>query len=108
MILVVTYELKQPPSEYAPLFEALKSKNSWAHYMDSTWLIDTDQSPREFGQELFAHIYDSDRLLVTRLVEGYHGWLPSKAWDWIKRHRDERGEQPESPGPIGTINRFKK
>jgi hypothetical protein len=91
MILIVSYELKQSTESYLELFETLKGQTGWAHYMDSTWLIDTEKSPKELSQELIPHIYKDDRFLVTELVRGYQGWLPSKAWDWIKRHRDLLG-----------------
>ena len=87
MILLVTYQLKQPAGSYAELFKTLKSKDSWAHYMSSTWLVAADESPRDISQQLRAHIFEGDRLLVTELVKGYSGWLPKKAWTWIRKHR---------------------
>jgi hypothetical protein len=89
MILVVTYELKQPPESYGPLFEALKGENSWAHYMASTWLISAEESAKEFTQKLLPLIFEGDRLLVTALAPEYGGWLPHKAWEWIKRYRED-------------------
>jgi hypothetical protein len=86
MILVVTYELKQSADLYPKLFEILKSKDSWAHYMSSTWLVATEQSPNDLFKELVSEIFQGDRILITKLVPGYHGWLPTKAWEWIKRH----------------------
>lgn len=86
MILVVTYELKQPTESYSKLFEVLKRRD-WAHYMSSTWFVATDISPQALFQELAPHIFDSDRIMITKLVPGYHGWLPGKAWDWINRNR---------------------
>jgi len=88
MILVVTYELKQPAGSYSPLFEALKNEESWAHYMSSTWLVATQKSPSSFGKNLIDLIFEGDRLLVTELTRSYYGWLPQKAWEWIKRHRE--------------------
>jgi hypothetical protein len=88
MILVVTYDLKQPAASYEPLFEALKSQDSWAHYMSSTWLVATEDSPNELWDKLGDHIFKGDRMLITRLAPGYHGWMPTKAWEWIKRHKE--------------------
>jgi hypothetical protein len=88
MILVVTYELKQPVESYTPLFEALKNEESWAHYMSSTWLVATHQSPNSFGKSLVNLIFEGDRLLVTGFSPSYYGWLPQKAWDWIGRYKE--------------------
>jgi len=91
MILLVTYDLKQPEGSYPELFEVLKGETSWWHYLSSTWLIATDQSPKEFSSKLIGHVFQGDRLIVVQFPsdnDEYSGWLPRKAWDWIKRHRD--------------------
>jgi len=86
VILVVTYDLKQSAGSYADLFEVLKSKDSWWHYLSSTWLVATDEPPKELNQQLIPHIFKGDRLLITRLEPDRAGWLPTKSWDWIKTH----------------------
>ncbi len=88
MILLVTYDLKQPVGSYSELFHILKGEYSWWHYMSSTWMIATDKSAKDFSSELIAHVFTGDRLFVTELTGEYSGWLPRKAWDWIKRHKD--------------------
>lgn len=89
MILVVTYDLKEPAVSYPALFEVLKGEDSWAHYLDSMWLIATDDTPREFLKKLLPHLLKGDRIFISELVPGYAGWLPQKAWSWIRRHRDD-------------------
>lgn len=85
MILIVTYDLKQPTGSYKALFEVLKGQNSWWHYIPSTWLVDADAStPKEFFQLLKPNIFEGDRILVTKFESGYSGWLPGKAWKWMK------------------------
>jgi hypothetical protein len=87
MILLVTYNLKSPASTYTDLFEVLKGQNSWWHYLPSTWLVDTDLNPNDLYQKLKPFINtDGDHILVTRLDSARQGWLPKKAWEWIRRH----------------------
>ena len=86
MILVVTYELKHPPSSYTEFFGVLKSKDSWAHYMPSTWFIATTESPKELYNQLAGLIFKDDNILIMELTPGYDGWLKNKAWDWIHRY----------------------
>jgi hypothetical protein len=91
MILLVSYDLKQPDGSYSELFEALKGEESWWHYISSTWLISTDKSASQFSSELTNHIFKGDRLIVVEFPSGsaeYQGWLPRKAWNWIKSHRE--------------------
>jgi hypothetical protein len=86
MILVVTYELKQPATSYAQLFDVLKSKDSWAHYMPSTWFVATNESPKELYDQLANLIFQEDNILIMQLTPGYHGWMKKKAWEWVKAH----------------------
>jgi hypothetical protein len=87
VILVVTYDLKQPSGSYTNLFEVLKSKDSWWHYLSSTWLVATDETPSTLQDELVSHIFKGDRILIVALRAEYSGWLPPKAWEWIKAHK---------------------
>jgi len=60
--------------------------------MSSTWFVETDFSPQELFNELIPNVFEGDRMLITELAPGYHGWLPSKAWDWIRRYQQRSGE----------------
>jgi hypothetical protein len=82
--LVVTYDLTQPLSKYKTLFETLREQASWWHYLPDTRMVSTDLSAKELLGELSDYLFDGDRLLVVKLVSGYAGWLPRKAWDWIE------------------------
>jgi hypothetical protein len=87
MILLVTYDLKGPTGFYAKLFETLKAEAGWWHYLSSTWLIDTEEnSAKDFFAKIRPHIRKGDRVFVVEIVEGYYGWLPEKAWAWLKNH----------------------
>jgi len=85
MILLVTYDLKRPRASYGELFDELKSRDSWWHYLSSTWLIATRETPRELSSALKPHIFEGDRILVVRFSD-HSGLLPRKAWNWIKNH----------------------
>lgn len=89
MILIVTYDLRGAAGSYEEFFDALKAHRSWAHYLRSTWLISTSSSPGELFDELRPYIRPGDHLLVARLTKERQGWLPKKAWDWIKRQENE-------------------
>lgn len=83
MILIVSYDLKGAHN-YAPFFEALRSQGVWWHYLASTWLIHTDKTPEQVYNAICGHIRRADRLFVGTLANGYEGWLPKDAWDWIE------------------------
>ena len=89
MIHIVVYDLKGAAGSYPEFFETLKNQGSWWHYLKvSAWLVSTEKTPHEVYDALRAHIRAGDRLLVWELGQERQGWLPRKAWDWIKRHEE--------------------
>lgn len=88
MIYLITYDLMQPNRDYEPLYEAIKKCGSnWWHYLESTWIVATDISVNECVKRLRQTMDDNDNLLVVNITgQERQGWLPSKAWDWIKQH----------------------
>jgi len=88
-VYVVSYDLKGPSAKYSEMYELLKGQKSWWHYLASTWLVASDLTATELRDEILPFTQKGDRLLVVPLTAGYSGWLPAKAWKWIKRHLDE-------------------
>lgn len=88
MILLVTYELNGK-RDYANLYSTLKTASSWWHYLESTWLLSTHDDPQTWRERLQSYIdSDADSILIIEIKNNYSGWLPKKAWDWIKSHLD--------------------
>ena len=85
MVYLISYELNSD-KDYTNLYDAIKSYGAWWHFIDSTWLIDTSQSAQEVSEKLLRHIdKNEDVLLVMKvLLEDRQGWLPKKAWEWIR------------------------
>lgn len=88
MLLLVTYDLKGPSTQYTPLYEYLKSHETWMHYLASTWIIKTSKSPNEVSDEVRKHLRDGDHVLVIKFDRPYQGWMPKRAWEWINKHKD--------------------
>ncbi len=81
---VVSYDLKKPDKDYTGLINEIKKSYQWWHYLDSTWLIHTSESADALFQRLHPFIDKDDYILVIEAGPGRQGWLPQKAWDWIK------------------------
>ncbi len=87
MVYLVTYDLKKPGQNYSTLYDAIKSLGSWWHYLDSTWLVDTNfYSANSVSEKLTPHIDKNDNLLVIGVKNDYQGYLPEDAWDWLYQH----------------------
>ncbi len=91
MIFLVTYDLKQPDRDYTSLFEAIKQCSSaWWHYLESVWIIDTTLDLSSCYDIIKPSMDENDYLFIIQLTsKNYQGWLPSKAWDWLKQHKPE-------------------
>ena len=88
MILLISYDLKTPDKNYESLYEAIKNcSTTWWHYLDSMWLIKTSLSPDEVFNKIHESMDQNDYLFITELLGGYSGWLPSKAWEWIRLNK---------------------
>lgn len=84
--LLITYDLHTPGQDYKDLHEAIKNLGSaWWHYLDSTWLVTTSLSPSQAWEKLAVVADKNDNFLILNITgDGYSGWLPEKAWDWIR------------------------
>lgn len=88
MIVLISYDLKSPDKNYESLYEAIKNCSStWWHYLDSMWLIKTSLSTEEVFDRIHPSMDSNDLLLITEFSGKYSGWLPSKAWEWIRNNR---------------------
>ena len=85
MVYIVSYDLKKPGRDYVGLIEQLQNSLRWWHYLESTWLIATSESPSELYNRLSAHLDSGDNILIIEAGNHIYGILPKKAWEWICR-----------------------
>jgi len=79
----INYDLKAPNRDYSGLYEAIKANYAWWHYLESTWIIVTQEAPAQIFDKLKPHIDNNDSLLIIEVRDNISGWLPQKAWEWI-------------------------
>ena len=86
MIILITYDLKQPDRDYTALYESIKQCGTkWWHYLESVWIIRTDMTPDQCFQKIHSYIDNNDYLFIVDISRhSRQGWLPKDAWDWIK------------------------
>jgi hypothetical protein len=89
-VLLVTYDLRTLAHNYNPFYAALQQQGNWWHYLSSTWLIATNQTPQQLYEVVVRHITTNDSLLIAPLRKPYWGYLPKDAWDWINVHVGQR------------------
>lgn len=79
----VSYDLKAPNRNYDGLYSALKNTTRWWHYLESTWILMTDETVAQVWERLAPNVDQNDRLLIIEVRDNVQGWLPKDAWDWI-------------------------
>ncbi|NLD38347.1 MAG: hypothetical protein GX654_15915 [Desulfatiglans sp.] len=84
MLLLITYDLKKPGQDYSKLYEAIKSEGWWWHHLDSTWIVKTNNGPEHWYNKLSQHLDANDYIFICELKDNYYGFLPNKAWEWLK------------------------
>ncbi len=84
-VYVVSYDLSKSRN-YTGLHEALKGYPSWWHYLDSTWLIISQNDSQQVYRELSQHIDPEDKMLVMEAGKDYYGWISEHTWQRIERY----------------------
>jgi hypothetical protein len=85
MVLMVGYDLNKPGQEYEDLMDAIKGYGTWWHHLDSTWFIETNDSPAGVREHLQQFIDNGDELLVIRAVENWSAiGFEQRAYDWLE------------------------
>ena len=87
-VYMITYDLNKPGQNYDKLYEAIQaasSYNTWMHYLDSTWFIQSTLSTKQVFEKLEPHIDKNDNLLVMEVKNNYYGRLPKDAWDYLAK-----------------------
>jgi hypothetical protein len=88
MIYAINYDLHKPSQNYNELFEAIKGcGTSWWHYLGSTWLVDTQLTAQGIWARLEPHVDKNDNFLIIGVTKNYSGWLPEKAWEWLRERQ---------------------
>ena len=84
-VYIVSYGLGKKKNHIG-LFEQLQASGGWWHYLDSTWLIATQDDANQLYRRLKPHIDEQeDSILIIQAGTDMQGWLPKDAWEWIHR-----------------------
>lgn len=90
MLYLVSYDLKSADKNYDSLYKAIKGLGSkWWHYLDSTWFVVSNYTIDQCSDILRREIDGNDSIIILD-VTNYNatdGWLPSKAWEWLRTNK---------------------
>ena len=84
-VYLITYDLKEHANsdEYVKLHEVIKSFGAWLHFLESTWLVDTNYNADTMSARIHE-VYQPEYHLVYKLTPAdRQGWLHQDAKNWI-------------------------
>jgi hypothetical protein len=86
--LLVGYDLNRPGQNYPDLYAALKAVPLWWHYLDSTWLLRTEESASALRDRLLAHVDRGDEIIVIDVTGREAAWagFDQRGSQWIREN----------------------
>jgi len=80
-VYLASYDLHKPDRDYEPLYEYLRTF-SYAHCIDSIWLLDTSETAQSIRDGMLANMHEKDTILVVRLEyeAAWNQYEPCGAW----------------------------
>lgn len=81
---LISYDLISD-KDYSKLYESIRNYGSFAHVLESVWIIKSSASSSEIRDNLKSYLDSDDKLFVARLT-GESAWknLSKEVSDWIK------------------------
>lgn len=90
---LLAFDALDRDSDYDKIKDFIKNGNvfsSWWNYIPFVFLVTTDLTPRDLSASLKREIGDAGFLVIEVDPAQSDGFLPRRAWEWIKRREKER------------------
>jgi len=83
---LISYDLISN-KDYSKLYEAIRNYGSFAHVLESVWIIKSTKSSTNIRDDLMSYIDSDDKLFVAKLT-GESAWvnLSTEISNWIKEN----------------------
>lgn len=89
-IYIVSYDLRAPGRNYESLYKTLKSTGSFAHPLESFWLVEVEMTAGPLRDALKVHMDKNDGLAViefTPPADWALAGINKPSSDWIQAKR---------------------
>lgn len=68
------------------------SISNWWNYIPCVFLVMSPMSADELSDALKPHTRDASLLVIEANLRNSEGWLPERAWKWIKRRQRQEAD----------------
>jgi len=85
--VLISYDLNSPGQTYDKLIAKIKSYDTWAQILKSTWIVAGPHVSAQAICDALKPISDNNDNVFCVEIDGKarQGWLPETAWDWIRQ-----------------------
>lgn len=81
---IISYDLMTPGKDYSYLISAIKEYGTYAHILESVWVVKSSNNSSSIRDNLSQHMDSNDKLFVARLT-GEAAWKNVICTDkWLK------------------------
>jgi hypothetical protein len=84
-ILLVTYDSNKPGQDCGKILEFIKSSKAWAKFSETSYAIDTEETPEDVFKQLTPFLSDSIKLFVVNLTRPYAGIKGTGVIVWLEK-----------------------
>jgi len=84
-IRLITYDLRKPGQDYKDFLKTVK-EYSWARLSESSYAVDTSETPKTIYEKLRPYMDENDYLMVMTLTTPYMGYNLQTVIDWLTKH----------------------
>lgn len=87
--LHITFNFHRGENKIDELIPTFNKALEWCRYAPNCWVVWTTSPPDDWYARLKPHLADYDHLFISALDlrNGYTGFLPQWAWDWLAKDR---------------------
>lgn len=99
MLYLVSYNCSMPTDVKSRIESVLKTMPGWWHHLETTWIVASQLNLQQVTDMIHQAAATGDKILVVDITaDSYNGWLPSKAWDWLRNENERERNQAQPPG----------
>ena len=95
---IVTLDMSDPDLELKRVRTALTADDriaKWWNYLPGVYIVQTDLSVKDVTSRVHKHAGNTSFLVSEIDLSASNGWLPDRAWKWIRRREKERESASE-------------
>ena len=83
--LLVTYDLNKSGQNYTSFLGVIK-KYTWARLSESSYAIQTYETPQAVYNNLSPYIDKNDNVYIIALSQSHYGQGPQEVNNWLSQH----------------------